>query len=186
MLTLFHVLLVFMILGSAVAIETKNMLSAVIAAGAVGFGVSLMFLFLGAPDIAITQVIVEVLSLIILIRATITSDNRSVERKIDSFATVTGLVFIGFLVMAAIWAFQDLTPFGEPLMRVSRRYLSGAAPETGAVNAVAAVILDYRAYDTVGEAMVLFTSILGAFVILRRRGKKAESVDKDGEYGILE
>ncbi|RKZ31352.1 hypothetical protein DRQ36_02350 [bacterium] len=161
-----------MIIGSIVAIETKNMLSAVIAVGAVGFGVSLMFLFLGAPDIAITQVIVEVLSLVILIRATVYIDNRAIERKFDSFAIITGLLFLGFFIMAAVWAFGDMTPFGEPLMRVSRRYLSGTAAETGAVNAVAGVILDYRAYDTLGEAMVLFASILGALVILRNRGKK--------------
>ena len=127
MLALLHVLLFFMIVGSIVAIETKNMLSAVIAVGAVGFGVSLIFMFLGAPDIAITQVIVEVLSLVILIRATVFMDNRSIEKKVDSFATITGLLFLGFLLMSAIWAFTDITPFGEPLMRVSRRYLSGAA-----------------------------------------------------------
>ena len=185
MLALFHVLLFFMIVGSIVAIEIKNMLSAVIAVGAVGFGVSLLFLFLGAPDIAITQVIVEVLSLIILIRTTTFADNRAIEAKIDNFATVTGLIFIGFLIMAALWAFQDITPFGEPIMRVSRRYLANTAAETGAVNAVAGVILDYRAYDTLGEAMVLFTSILGAFVILRRQGKKKERNETE-EFGIMQ
>lgn len=185
MIAIFHVLLGFMIIGSAVAIESKNMLSAVIAVGAVGFGVSLMFLFLGAPDIAITQVIVEVLSLIILIRATTYADNRAIEKKMDSFATITGLFFLGFFVMATVWAFRDITPFGEPLMTVSKRYLAGTAAETGAVNAVAGVILDYRAYDTLGEAMVLFTSVLGAFVILRRRGKKAIEEEDSEQFGIL-
>jgi len=184
-IAIFHVLIAFMIIGSAIAIETKNMLSAVIAVGAVGFGVSLLFLFLGAPDIAITQVIVEILSLIILIRATTFADNRAIERKIDSFATITGLFFLGFFVMAAVWAFRDITPFGEPLMTVSQRYLSGASAETGAVNVVASVILDYRAYDTLGEAMVLFTSVLGAFVILRRRGKKAVEENDTEEFGII-
>ncbi len=185
MIAIFHVLLFFMIIGSAVAIETKNMLSAVIAVGAVGFGVSLLFLFLGAPDIAITQVIVEILSLIILIRATTFADNRAVERKIDSFATITGLFFLGFFVMATVWAFSDLTPFGEPLMVVSQRYLAGSSAETGAVNVVAGVILDYRAYDTLGEAMVLFTSVLGAFVILRRRGKKPLDEADTEQFGII-
>jgi multisubunit Na+/H+ antiporter MnhB subunit len=38
---------------------------------------------------------------------------------------------------------------------------------------VAGVILDYRGYDTLGEATVLFTSILGATIILRARSRKA-------------
>lgn len=67
-MTLFVVLLVFMIIGSIIAIETRNLLSSVISVGTVGFALSIGFLFLGAPDIAITQVVVEVIALIILIR----------------------------------------------------------------------------------------------------------------------
>ena len=50
------------------------------------------------------------------------------------------------------------------------------------------MILDYRAYDTLGEAIVLFTSVLGAFTILRRKGKKDEYHDKAAheEFGIIE
>ena len=49
----FYVLLLFMIIAAIIAVETKNLLSAVICVGAVGFGGSLLFLFLRAPDIAI-------------------------------------------------------------------------------------------------------------------------------------
>ncbi len=45
---------------------------------------------------------------------------------------------------------------------------------TGATNTVAAVLLDYRAYDTLGEATVIFVSIIGAYAILRRVGRKKE------------
>jgi len=169
---LFIVILLFMLVSAIIAIEIKNILSAVVAVGAVGFGVSLLFLFLRAPDIAITQVIVEVLSLIILIRATTRADNEAIERKIDNFANIIGLIFIGLFIAFCYWAFVDMTPFGIPLMRISQHYVSRGLAETGAANIVAAVILDYRAYDTLGEAIVIFTSILGAFVILRSKGKK--------------
>jgi uncharacterized MnhB-related membrane protein len=53
-----------MIIAAIIAVETKNLLSSVICIGALGFGASLMFLFLRAPDIAITQIVVEVLGLI--------------------------------------------------------------------------------------------------------------------------
>ena len=45
------------------------------------------------------------------------------------------------------------------------------ASETGAANAVMGVLLDYRAYDTLGEATVIFASILGVYTILRRVGR---------------
>ncbi|MEO0076569.1 MAG: hydrogen gas-evolving membrane-bound hydrogenase subunit E, partial [candidate division WOR-3 bacterium] len=44
-------------------------------------------------------------------------------------------------------------------------------PHTGAANLVAAIILDYRGYDTFGEAVVLFTSVLGVLTIMRMKGK---------------
>jgi len=63
-----------MIVGAVVAIEVKDLLSSVVAVGAVGFALCLAFLVLKAPDLAITQLVVEILCLIILIRATIRKD----------------------------------------------------------------------------------------------------------------
>ena len=74
MIWMFGALLLFMIIGAFIALETKDLLSAIICVGAVGFGLAIAFLFLGAPDIAITQVVVEVLALVILIRATISRE----------------------------------------------------------------------------------------------------------------
>jgi multicomponent Na+:H+ antiporter subunit B len=168
-LIILHLLLVFMIIGSIITIEIKNMLSAVIAVGSVGFILSIAFLFLGAPDIAITQVIVEILSLIILIRSTINVDNESIEQIEEHvLSNRTTLIFVGVILVFAWFAFQSLPPFGEPLMRVSGFYLNNGLQQVGATNFVTSVILDYRAYDTFGEAMVLFVSISGAFAILRR------------------
>ena len=175
MIELFYALMIFCLVGAVIAIETRNMLSAVIALGVVGFGVSLMFLFLAAPDIAITQVVVEVLSLIILIRAATYMDNTAIELRQNNFTSMIALVFVGIFLMLCFWAFQDMVPFGMATMRVSKHYIDLGLKETGAANIVSAVILNYRGYDTVGEAIVLFTSILGAFVILRKHGKKKNS-----------
>jgi multicomponent Na+:H+ antiporter subunit B len=166
---LLHLLLTFMIIGAFITVEIKNMLSAVISIGAVGFALSMAFLFLGAPDIAITQVIVEILSLILLIRATVNVDNVAIEEKGESvFHNRTALIFVGIILVFAWIAFKSLPPFGEPLMRVSNYYLSNGLTLIGATNFVTSVVLDFRAYDTFGEAMVLFVSISGAFAILRR------------------
>ncbi|MBR5429143.1 MAG: hypothetical protein IK116_01315 [Firmicutes bacterium] len=48
---------------------------------------------------------------------------------------------------------------------------------THAVNAVTAVVFDFRGYDTMGEAFILVTAISGAMVILRRKAKGAKSDD---------
>ena len=67
-------LIILMIMGAVTALETDNLLSSIIALGAVGFLLAIAFLFLGAPDIAFTQIVVEILLLIILIRVTIHRD----------------------------------------------------------------------------------------------------------------
>jgi multicomponent Na+:H+ antiporter subunit B len=178
-------LLIFMIVGSIIAIETKSLLSSVISCGIVGAAVSIAFLILGAPDIAITQVVVEILILVILLRATITVDNTAIEAHWDTFSVVSSLVFFGLFLVFAFLAVQDLPRFGHPLIRVSREYLQTGLQKTGAANIVASVVLDVRAYDTLGEATVLFTSILGAFVVLRRRGRKRGTDEDTEKVGIL-
>jgi len=180
------ILTLIMVIGSVIAIETRNLLSSVISVGVVGFCLSIIFLMLGAPDIAITQVVVEILILVILIRATITTDNTSIEKHKDTFAVVTSLIFFGLFLIFAFLAVQEIHQFGNPLMRVSEKYLESGAEETGATNIVTSVLLDFRAYDTIGEATVLFTSIVGAFVILRRKGRKSRKEKDREKVGILD
>jgi len=164
-------LLIFMILGAIIAVETKDLLSSVICVGAVGFGLSIVFLMLGAPDLAITQVVVEIIALVILIRATVVRDDTTYHRYTDSFVVATVLIFFGLFILAASLSYNELQPFGRPLMSVSREYFTRWR-SNNATNIVAQVILDFRAYDTLGEATVLFTSIIGAYVIIRKVGKK--------------
>jgi multisubunit Na+/H+ antiporter MnhB subunit len=167
-----HILLIFMILAAIVAIEVKDLLSSVIAVGAVGFALCLAFLILKAPDLAITQLVVEILCLIILIRATIKKDLPLVIEGRWVFNTVSTLAFICLFLFFAWTALRELPRFGEPIMAVAKKYLSEGVSKTGAVNLVTAVILDFRAYDTLGEATVLFTSVIGIMAILRRPGRK--------------
>ena len=176
-MAIFYVLLVFMIIGAIIAVETKDLLSAVICVGAVGFGVSLMFLFLRAPDIAMTQIVVEVMGLIILIRATISRDLTFISGDREFFGVVISVVIIFVIFLAGIRVFESLPDFGTPIFAqvadaASQTYIKEGLNKTGAANIVSAVILDFRAYDTLGEATVLFTSIIGATVIMRTRSRK--------------
>jgi len=176
-ISIFYVLLLFMIIAAIIAVHTKKLLSAVISIGAVGFGASLMFLFLRAPDIAITQIVVEVLGLIILIRACMSRDITFVSGEKEFFAAVVSVVIIFMIFLVGIELFETLPDFGTAVFAevpetASQTYVKQGLQKTGAANLVAAVILDFRAYDTLGEATVLFTSIIGATVILRKKSKK--------------
>jgi multicomponent Na+:H+ antiporter subunit B len=175
----FYILLLFVIIGSLVAVETKNLLSAVICIGAAGFGGSIMFLFLRAPDIAITQIVVEVLALVILIRVTISRDKTFISGDWELIGVIFSVGFLLIIFLAGTKVFDALPEFGSPSFiannqlgdTASQHYIQDGINETGAANIVTSVILDYRAYDTLGEATVLFTSVLGALVILRKQSR---------------
>ena len=171
---LLYLLLVFMIAGSVIAIETRDLLSSVICVGAVGLGLAIIFLLLGAPDLAIVQVVVEVLSLVLLLRVVIVREDVTIAHRYrygEVFATAVALVFFGVFIVLAASAFKQMPQFGDPILKVSQQYIDNGFDKVGAPNLVTAVLLDFRAYDTLGEATVIFTAIIGSLVILRKRGR---------------
>ena len=169
-----YVLLGLMIAGAIIAIEVKNLLSAVVAVGIVGLALSIIFLLLKAPDVALTQIVVEIVAVILLIRATLHREIAQKSCGTRPFGAFMGILFLGLAVVAAILTFNSLAPFGRPLMTVSEFYPLNAVSGTGAINVVSSIILDYRAYDTLGEATVLFTAVIGVLTVMRSVGKKKE------------
>jgi len=160
-----------MVFAAIVAVQIEDLLSSVIAVGAVGLGLSLAFLILKAPDLAITQLVVEILCLIILIRATINKDLPVIRDGRWFFNTTSTLLFIAIFLMFAYFALRELPHFGQPIMRVAQEYINQGKELTGATNIVAAIILDFRGYDTLGEATILFTAVMGVLAIIRRVGR---------------
>jgi len=169
-------ILIFMLIAALVALWTDELLSAVIAVGAVGFGSSTAFLILGAPDLAITQIVVEVVTLVLLIKATIGIDVRTVSGTSGKLRPALAAAAALLLFLPLARAVTGL-PFGVPVMEriadaPSLIYLREGLDLSGAANQVMAVLLDFRAYDTLGEATVIFTAVFGALVLLRKRGKR--------------
>lgn len=88
------------------------------------------------------------------------------------------VVFCIFLVIMLLIAVSNLPTFGQadnPVNNeVSQRYIENGLQETGAVNIVTGMILDYRAFDTLGESHVLFIATCTVLILLRK--------DKKGKY----
>ena len=77
-------------------------------------------------------------------------------------------IFIIFSCMIISTAIM-MRPFGEPKSTEMDDYIiKNAQNETGANNAVTSVVFDYRGFDTLGEATVLFTAVAGVLLVLRR------------------
>lgn len=163
-----------MILGSIYSLNAGDLLSAVISYGVVGFGLVIAFLLLQAPDLAIVPVVVEVVVLIIMIAAIKSTEMKT--PRID-FSPKTAVYYAITIMTALIFliifdrATGCLSQFGTDTMRMAQPYIDGAQ-QTKSANLVTGVIFDFRAYDTLGEATVLFTAVIGVLTILRKKGKK--------------
>ena len=166
------VLTVFLILGSLVALEMKDLLSAVIAIGVVGLGLSIVFLLLGAPDIAITQVVVEVIVVTVLILATKGSRVEESGGRRNFLVLGVGAIALILATALTIHAFSELPAFGSDRTGAPAVYLRYGPDLTGAANVVTAILLDFRAYDTLGEATVILAAIVGVLAVLRRPARR--------------
>lgn len=99
-----------------------------------------------------------------------------VYRRFYPIATVVlAVIMIAFLILSV----EQLPPFGAAGTpandsEVVLRYVEKGMEETGAVNVVAGVILDYRAFDTLGESHVLFTATIAVLMLLLQDKEKKE------------
>ncbi len=91
---------------------------------------------------------------------------RAYKKVYVVLSVIMCLIIIGSL----LWTVGCLPEFGAEVSptanEVSDRYVSQGMQETGATNAVAGMILDYRAFDTLGESFVLFTALCSVLIVL--------------------
>lgn len=182
---LLAIIIVLMIAGSIYTLHSRDLLSAVISYGITGFGLVICFLLLQAPDLAIAQIVVEIITLIIMIaviristrddvteRSTIHIEGvRFINMRAATYI-VAGVVFLMALLYYFIEATAWLKPFGVHQVRMATAYMENGAALTGSANLVAGVLFDFRAYDTLGEATILITAVVGILTVLRLKGRK--------------
>ena len=89
-----------------------------------------------------------------------------------SMRDIAALLFFSIVCIFLIFGAILMHPFGAPDETDMDQYIiDNAQGETGANNAVTSVVFDYRGFDTLGEATILFTAVAGVILIFRRLKK---------------
>lgn len=106
----------------------------------------------------------------------------SKKARIEALYKALCILFTMLLIGILLFTVSELSRLGDPLHPINNEvaihYLQKGAEETGALNAVTAMILDYRAFDTLGEICVFFVAACCVFILLRvDPGKKEEEVE---------
>ncbi|WDE95448.1 putative monovalent cation/H+ antiporter subunit A [Lentisphaera profundi] len=162
---------VALIIVTVVTCTTLSRLTALLSLGVIGFGITLIYMFYGAPDLAITQILVETLTvvmfMVVIHKLPKFKDFSNRRKKIFDAIFATGVgTTITFLVIKA----QSLT-LAAP---VSLEYAQKSYLEAHGRNVVNVILVDFRAFDTFGEITVLTIAGLGV-MILMRKSKDEES-----------
>lgn len=166
-----------MIAGAIFALHAKDLLSALVAQGIVGYSLVICFLELQAPDLAIVQIVVETITLIIMVAVVLNSTREETRETWKSWKLtniIVVVIFAAFLVFVFTESIRSLSGLGEHSTRMAKYYIEQGAEQTGSANLVTGVLFDFRGYDTLGEATILFTAALGMITILRAKSKKTD------------
>ncbi|MEM9488953.1 MAG: hydrogen gas-evolving membrane-bound hydrogenase subunit E, partial [Myxococcota bacterium] len=150
--------------GAAAAVLMRARLGAVAAVGVSGIGMAVMFALYGAPDLALTLIVVEVLTVMVLAlvfyhlppRPTRGSNLRNLRNGV--IALLVGAIMTGLaLASSAVHLPADSAQF----------YSTASAPEGQGKNVVNVILVDFRALDTLGETLVVAVAGLGVLALLR-------------------
>jgi multicomponent Na+:H+ antiporter subunit A len=157
-----------MILAAFFTVHSKSRLQSILSLGVVGYSMAILFTFFGAPDLAMTQLVVETLTVILLALAfyhlpPFRHGSSVHTRLIDLAIAIGGGVAVTLLVLAALDV-QTPTP-------VSDFYLEHSYAQAHGRNVVNVILVDFRALDTLGEITVLTIAALGASALLKLRPK---------------
>lgn len=149
------------------AIAFKNRLSAVLAVSVTGYGVGIVFAFHGAPDLALTQVLVETLVMVVfvLVLRTLPANMPRISGLVRTRAWIAGSVGVMVMVMGAYAA----NARSDESIAVHFPYLASALGN--GANAVNVTLVDIRAWDTLGEITVLIAAATGVASLVFRTGR---------------
>ncbi|MGW1344406.1 Na+/H+ antiporter subunit A [Kribbella sp. NPDC002412] len=158
---------VVVVVAAVLTTRSRRRLKAVVLVGVTGYGTATLFFLHGAPDLALTQVLVETVSLVVFVL---------VLRRLPEYFTDRPLsrsrywrIAIGALVAAAVAGFMVVSTGARTAVPVSAGYPEEAVAYGGGRNIVNVTLVDIRAWDTMGEIAVLVAAATGvaSLVFLR-------------------
>ena len=157
-------LALLMLLAAVFALLAPGRLSAVASLGIVGYGVALIYIFYGAPDLAMTQILVETLTVLLFVLVFYVlppyqrfSTPRSRAR--DALVSLAVGSLMTMLVLAA-----TATP---PESRLAEFFAENSKTVAHGSNIVNVILVDFRGLDTLGEITVLSVAAFGVYALLK-------------------
>lgn len=168
-------LVICMIISAFTVLLASNRIVAIVALGALGYMVSMFFVIFRAPDLALTQMVVETVTTVLFLLCFyhLPKLKKGLERL--SFKWTNALISVAVGLTVTVMA---LSAKGHRLFEPITSFFENSYELAGAKNIVNAILVDFRGFDTMLEISVLTVAGLGVYVLIRqrsRRGKEHEA-----------
>lgn len=169
-------LIAAMLIASSLAIKTESNLSALVVLGVIGFGIAYLYLVNSAPDLALTQFLIESLTLILLV-LTFRYLPKVPYRVVNkSQKILTLVVSVGMGLCAGIMTFLAASSFRPQTL--ARYFGENSLTQAHGRNVVNVTIVDFRGFDTMGEITVLIIAAIGVASLLNRKKSRGGAATK--------
>ncbi|MFW5940036.1 MAG: DUF4040 domain-containing protein [Halolamina sp.] len=166
--------LLALVLAAAFATAAlRSVLSSVVAFGAYSLGIAIIWVFLRAPDVGLTEAAVGAGIMTVLFLLTIVKthhpDVEQTFERVDLRAAGVALALV-LVLSSTLFALPAVGDADSAAVSddVTEYYLDNAYEEAEVENAVTAVLAAYRGFDTMGEAAVVYSAGVGLLVVLNR------------------
>ncbi len=175
--------------GAAV-LAKYHRLAALMSMGGAGLATSITFVWFSAPDLALTQLLVEIVTTILILLGLRWLPERLAIAGIDAAATNGArarrlrdlLLAILFGGGVALLAYAVMTR--DAPQSIGRFFLENAYAAAGGRNVVNVILVDFRGFDTLGEISVLAVVALSTFALLRRFRPAADSIERPEQQRV--
>jgi len=168
----FQPVLVIVVIGLAIAVlRARGALAAVLLVGGIGYGIAVLYVGRGAPDLALTQILMETVTLVIALLVIMRIPARAWTRTATGAARVARAV-LAVGVGALMTVFALVIPGQRRAAPVADQFAQPVA-ETGGHNIVNVILVDLRGWDTFGEISVLAAAAVGVSSLIFLRNPNA-------------
>ncbi|MYC93486.1 MAG: DUF4040 domain-containing protein [Caldilineaceae bacterium SB0661_bin_32] len=160
------VLILMTVVSAYVTVRIRTSLGAIVSLGVVGVSVTLFYVFFSAPDLALTQLLIEVLTvvLLVLVFTKLPPDIRPPMQKLKQIRNV--LVALAAGAFGFFLVLFNTSEAMQAAKSISGYFLHNAVPKGNGTNVVNVILVDFRAFDTMGEITVLALAALGGYALL--------------------
>ncbi|SDI34990.1 Na+/H+ antiporter subunit A [Natribacillus halophilus] len=174
----YEVVLVGLLVISMLALPfIQQRVAAIVVLGFVGFLIALFFVNFRAPDLALTQLLIETVLVILFMLAFYHLPEFRKEKMKASFKWSNALLSFGVGLMVTLIALSAFSyGQGHDFSPVSDYYIENSADLAGGYNMVNVVLVDFRALDTVLEVLVLGVAALAVVALIRLKMKEGDDI----------